>query len=401
MRRGGAAGVTRPRLAARLLLSHAFVVVVAVATVFVAGEAIAPLFLEAHQRDMVAMMRGPGHMLADEAMLDDLATAYRSALTQTLVWAALLATVVAVVVGSYVTQRLVAPLRALQAASRGIAGGRYAERLDERAPGEIGELAVTFNAMAASLAAAEGRREQVVTDLAHELRTPLSNLKGYVEAIEDGVLAPDADTTGAIARQVDRLEHLIADLDLLAKLDAGDARVQFERLQLQPLLRASAGAFKARFDEAGVRLSLSLPASGVAVRADPERLAQVLDNLLGNALRFTPAGGRVELAACALGSTVRVEVRDSGSGVPPELREAVFERFVRADPSRSRAEGGGSGVGLAIAKAFVERHGGVIGMQPNEGGGSVFWFTLPLLGDAHAPLDGPGTPPTDAGGAAG
>lgn len=361
-----------------------YLVVVAVATVgaLVAGEALAPFLLDRHMRSMGPMMGGGDPMAA---MTADLAEAYRSALTQSLAWAALVATAADAVVAWTVTRRVVGPLAALREASRAIATGNYGRRLDADAPGEIGDLAGTFNTMAASLEQGESIRRQLLGDLSHELRTPLSNLRGYLEALEDGVFTLDAATSAAMRRQVERLGRLIADLSLLSDLEAGEVPIAAARMDLAALVHESAAAFRARFEERGVDLAVDAP-SGLWVTADANRTAQVLENLLDNALRHTPSGGRVTVRARDGGAHARVEVRDTGPGVPEALREAIFRRLFRGDPARAAGEGEGSGIGLTIARELVTRQGGEIWVEgasdakagaPAGGGGACFVFTLP------------------------
>jgi len=362
-------------LMARVFAANLAVVAVAAVSAILAGWAFAPLLLERHVESMMRMSsHGPGF----ERMAADLDAAYRLALGQSIAWAVAIASVAAVVVAWAVTNRLVAPLRALREASSAIAAGRRGARLDVGAPGEIGELAVSFNAMATALDEADVVRRRLVTDLAHELRTPLSNLRGYVEALEDGVFEFDDDTRRALGRQVERLERLVTDLGALHDLEAGQVPLALERTDLAEVVRTGAAAVTARFAEREVELRVALPPQGVWVRADPVRTGQVLENLLDNALRHTPVGGRVDVAVSASPDVARVEVRDTGPGVAEHDREAVFHRLYRGDPSRPAGSGAGSGVGLTIAKALVERQGGAIGVDAAPGGGARFWFTVPV-----------------------
>jgi two-component system, OmpR family, sensor histidine kinase BaeS len=402
----------QPRRRSRSLLWRVFgsyLVVVAVATIgaLVAGEAFAPFLLDRHIRSMGPMMGHGGDPMA--AMTADLADAYRSALTQSLAWAALVATAVAAVVAWTVTRRVVGPLADLHAASRAIATGRYDRRLDADAPGEIGDLAGSFNKMAEALEQGEAIRRQLLSDLSHELRTPLSNLRGYLEALEDGVFTLDAPTSAALRRQVGRLERLVADLSLLSGLEAGEVPVEAAPMDLAALVGDSAAAFRARFEERDVALAVDAPAE-LRVNADANRTAQVLENLLDNALRHTPSGGRVTVRARPDGAFARVEVRDTGPGVPEALREAIFRRLYRGDPARAAAQGEGSGIGLTIARELVSRQGGAIWVEdagvpsagapsaappnaaapreraPAEGEGACFVFTLPRSGCDRARL---------------
>jgi len=365
---------------ARVFAANLTVVAVAAVSAILAGWAFAPLLLERHVESMMRMTsHGPGF----ERMAADLDAAYRLALGQAIAWAVAIASVAAVAVAWAVTSRLVAPLRALREASSEIAAGRPGARLDVDAPGEIGELAASFNAMATALDEADTVRRRLVTDLAHELRTPLSNLRGYVEALEDGVFEFDDDTRRALGRQVERLERLVTDLGALHDLEAGQVPLEAVDTDLVELVRTSAAAVNTRFADRAVDLAVAVPTEGVWVRADPVRTGQVLENLIDNALRHTPSGGRVEVEVAASTDEARVEVRDTGPGVEERDREAVFRRFYRADPARATGMGAGSGVGLTIAKALVERQGGAIGVDAAPGGGARFWFTVPVAAPVH------------------
>ena len=367
--RGGSRG-----LMVRVFAANLAVVAVAAVAALLAGLAFAPFLLERHLESMMhATTHGPGF----ERMAADLEAAYRLALAQSIGWAVAVATVAAAVVAWAVTARLVAPLRALQDASASIAAGRRGGRLDVHAPGEIGQLAATFDRMAEALDEAADVRKRLITDLAHELRTPLSNLRGYVEALEDGVLEFDEDSRAALGRQVDRLERLVADLATLHDLEAGVATIDLARTDLADLVRTGAAAVRTRFGEREVTLTVTAPDEGAWASADPVRTGQVLENLLDNALRFTPSEGGVEVEVSAPNDVVRVEVRDTGPGVPEHERDAVFRRLYRGDRSRAAGTGAGSGVGLTIAKALVERQGGTIGVDDAPSGGARFWFELP------------------------
>ena len=360
---------------ARVFAANLTVVAVAALSAILAGWAFAPLLLERHVESMMRMSsHGPGF----ERMAADLDAAYRAALGQSIAWAVAIASLAAVGVAWTVTNRLIRPLQALRDASTAIAAGRRGERLEEGAPGEIGELAASFNAMAAALDDADAVRRRLVNDLAHELRTPVSNLRGYLEALEDGVFELDDTTRGALRRQVERLARLVTDLGALHDLEAGQVPIDAVGTDLAELVRSGAAAVQARFAERGVALTLALPPEDARVHADAVRTGQVLENLLDNALRHTPSGGSVTVGVTPLAAAVRVEVRDTGPGVAEGERDAVFRRFYRGDPARSPDAGGGSGVGLTIAKALVERQGGAIGVDAAPEGGARFWFTLPV-----------------------
>ena len=360
----------------RFLPSYLLVVLVAAVTTFVAGEVVGTYFIDRHVDEMVRSLHSHTGEPID-AMVVDLESSYRQALTQSLLWAVAAASLAAGLVGLYVTRRIVWPLRALTRASHRIAGGSYEQRLDPGAPGEIGELAEAFNIMAGTLEQSEELRVQLLADVAHEFRTPLSNLRGYLEGLEDGVFDP-GELQAPLQRQVERLERLVNDLSLLSRVETGNLDLHSQPVDANGLLSEAAAEFSPRFAGKGVSLAVRPLDRALLVQADAERTLQVLANMLANALRFTPAGGQVELVALAKRAEVRFEVRDTGPGVPVGQQALLFRRFYRADPARGREDGSGSGIGLTLAKQLVERQGGEIGVVSESGKGSTFWFTLPL-----------------------
>ena len=360
-------------LLSRILVGQLVVIAVVAGGTLLAGWAFAPLLLERH---LDAMGHRGGQPPGFERMAATLETAYRRALTQSVGWATALATLLAGGVAWALAQRLVTPLRKLERASAEIAAGRRSVDLDLTAPGEIGALAISFQTMARSLAEAGTVRTQLVTDLAHELRTPLSNLRGYLEALEDGVFELDAPTRTALMRQVERLERLVSDLRSLHDAEADPSAVVTARFDVANLARSSTAAFAARYADKGVELQLDLDQASNAL-GDALRTAQVIENLLDNALRHTPSGGRVVVAVRSAKSAIEVSISDSGPGVNPDEREAIFRRLYRGDPARRSAGGGGTGVGLTIARALVERQQGQIAVGVAPEGGARFTFTLP------------------------
>lgn len=380
----------------RLLPSYLLVIAVGAATTFVAGESFAPFFLDRHVNSMMLTIHNHATEGMTQGMIVDLNAAYRRALTGSLSWAALVSIIAAALVGLFVTRRIVTPLRAMTRASRRIAGGSYQARLDTGVPGEIGDLATAFNTMAATLERSEEQRVALLADVSHEFRTPLSNLKGYVEGLEDGVFVLDDATLGACLRQLGRLERLVDDLSLLSRVETGQLELKPVRIDVGELLEQSREAFGARFKQKDIQLILDMPAAPLTVTADPERTTQVLANLVGNALRHTPTGGSVALQVVREGVTaVRFEIEDSGTGIAPEDLPHVFKRFYRGDKARRREEGDGSGIGLTLVKQLVERQGGRVGVENRPQGGARFWFTLPTVapaGDADSPLSSESSP---------
>ena len=256
-----------------------------------------------------------------------------------------------------------------------LARGDYSQPVPA-ASGELGELAAAFNGMAASLEANEQRRRDLIGDVAHELRTPITSVRGYVEGLAAGVFEPGPDAWRVLDEQTARLERLVDDLALLWQADSHDLRLDLAVLDGPALLADARERHRGLAGSRMVDLSLGSIVP-VQVRADPVRLAQVLDNLVGNALRYTPAGGRVELGLSIDGAAAVISVRDDGPGLTPEQAAWVFERFYRADPSRSRGAGG-SGLGLAITRSLVEAMGGSARVASDgPGRGTTFAVRLP------------------------
>jgi two-component system sensor histidine kinase BaeS len=297
---------------------------------------------------------------------------------RTIIIAGLTAGAVALVIAGLLAWSLVRPLRRLTAAAEGIAHGDLSQRVPVTSGDEVGELAATFNLMAGELEHAEKLRRNMTADVAHELRTPLSVIRGKLEGVLDGVYPATPQHIQPILESTELLTYLVEDLRLLAQAEAGQLTLEKRTVNLADLLWDAQVNYEPQASDQGVTLGLDLPPGLPHVMADWHRINQVLGNLLTNALRHTPTGGRVTLSANAATGQVRVMVVDTGAGIPAEDSPYVFDRFWRGEKSRSRV-GGGSGLGLAIAKQLVELHGGTIGAESAPGGGSEFWFTLPAV----------------------
>ncbi len=275
-----------------------------------------------------------------------------------------------------VSGRMLGPVRRLRAAARRLGSGDLSQRVPSPGQDEIGELGRSFNAMAEGLERAEQQRRSLIADVAHELRTPLSNIQGYLEAVKDGLVEPSPETIDTIADQASLLSHLVEDLRVLALAEAGSLRLDLQRVSLEPIVRAAVESFGPRAQAKGVELTLDAASDLPSIDADAARIAQVTGNLIENAVFQTPEGGMVRLSAEAEEGRVRVAVEDTGPGIEPDELERIFDRFYRVDPSRTRATGG-AGLGLTIARQLVEAHGGVIYAQSTPGIGSRFVFELP------------------------
>ena len=283
--------------------------------------------------------------------------------------------VVTIAVTVLAGRRFTRPLRALTAAAQRMRDGEVVARVQVKRRDEIGRLAGAFNDMAAARAQVERLRTDLISDIAHELRTPLSNIRGWLEAAEDGVAEADEVLVASLLEEAMQLHHIIDDLQDLAMADAGTLRLHRETVSVRELFAQVCAAHRARAEAAGVSL-VGEADEDLELRADPVRLRQVVDNLVTNAVRHTGAEGSVRLSAFADDSGLRVEVADTGTGISAEDLPHVFDRFWRAEKSRSR-QTGGSGLGLAIVRKLVEAHGGRVGVESVVGSGSVFWVRLP------------------------
>jgi len=281
-------------------------------------------------------------------------------------------------VGLVLSRGISRPLVELAKATQAVAAGDLSTRVPTHSPGEIGELAAAFNQMTQDLAQADKLRRNLTADVAHELRTPISVVRGKVEGILDGVYPATSEHLEPVLEEIKLLTQLVEDLGMLALAEAGQLALERQATNLGDLLQDAQVNFSPQAADRGVTLTLDLPTELPKVMVDRRRIAQVLGNLLTNALRHTPGGGYVTLSAAASERMVKVTVADTGKGIPSEDLPYIFERFWRGDKSRSRAAGG-TGLGLAIAKQLVEVHGGTISVESTPGQGSTFWFTLPTL----------------------
>jgi two-component system sensor histidine kinase BaeS len=377
----------RRHLSWKLFLSYLVVILVGIVVLASAAEFVVPTAFDRHMSAMADMM---GSQMMGMGM--DLFISFRSAVTEALAVAGIAASLAAVVVSLFVSRRVVLPVQEMMAASQRIADGHYDERVGvpstalRAGPGdaepdeldELSRLALSFNQMASRLERTEARRLELIGNVAHELRTPLSAIKGYMEGLIDGVLPAEAATFQQVFREADRLQRLVHDLQELSRVEAGTFELNLKPTAVADLVETVTDRMGRQFDEKAVALETDVPPDLSLVLADEDRIGQVLLNLVGNALQYTPSGGRVSLSARRKGKSVRVSVQDTGIGISPEHLSHVFERFYRVDKSRSRA-GGGSGIGLTIARHLVEAHGGQIeaaSSGPNQG--SAFSFTIPI-----------------------
>jgi signal transduction histidine kinase len=295
-------------------------------------------------------------------------------------WGGLLAIAISLLLTFILSRRILAPVKALTGAARRFGKGDFSHRVDFQDGGEMGELASSFNAMATDLERNERLRRNMVADIAHELRTPLSNLRGYLEAIRDGIVAPDEATIHSLSEEAASLARLVDDLQELSMADAGELKLVFQPDDISRLIKDTVIALQTEAAARKVILSADLPPALPEVNIDSYRIKQVLYNLLDNAVVHTGPEGRVMVKAWEDGDWVYVSVADTGEGIPAEDLPFIFERFYRVDKSRTRATGG-TGLGLTIAKRLVEAHGGTIDVRSRPGQGTIFTFSVPVLND--------------------
>lgn len=358
-------------LTTRLLISQiAVLVAMAVTMVVVAAIAGPPLF--------AAHLQEAGHPSPE--VLEHSVEAFNTAGTLALGMGLAIAATGAIVISVLITRRLRRSLVDLGEAASRISEGDYGLRVGAADSRELATLADGFNTMADKLAGVEGSRRRLLTDLAHEIRTPLASMEICVESLEDGAIEPGPEAWQILSSQIDRIARLADDLRQVSAAEEGRLNLRTSPKDAAELAEGAVLAARDGFERKGVELQLERQSGGaLLVDADPDRIGQVLANLLSNALRHTPAGGRVEVSVGDDDTEVVLEVADNGDGVPPEHLSRIFDRFYRVDAARDR-EHGGTGVGLAISRAIALAHGGeLIATSAGAGQGTTFTLRLPKL----------------------
>lgn len=373
-------------LRTKLFISYLALVLIGVATVFVVMSAFAPDFFINSMNSMMSgqgmgngMMGGQGS--SGSATTDSLNAAFRQALMQGLILATALAAVGALVLSYFVARQIARPVQQMLKATQRIGGGHYAERVVipvANTGDELGQLATSFNEMASALEQTERRRVELVGDVAHELRTPITTLTGYLEGLLDGVVEPSPETWAKLHTESLRLRRLVDDLQELSRAEARQIPLHAKSISPASIIGVAQERVESQYAEKGLELDIGALTGLPDVSADPDRAVQALTNLLTNALRYTPSPGRVEITVTREGNMLAFHVRDTGVGIAPENLPRVFERFYRVEKSRTRALGG-TGIGLTISKALVEAMRGTMRAESaGLGKGSMFTFTLPI-----------------------
>lgn len=358
-----------PGFATRLLVAQALVLGAGALTIWLVASAAGPSIFQDHLAEA-----GVTHTASETAHVEE---AFASALLLSVTVALVAAVGAALAVSWYFSHRIQESIAHVAGAAADIAAGDYAARVDDPGLGtEFSTLAATYNTLADRLERIETTRRRMLADLAHEMRTPLATIDAHLEALEDGVRDLDTITLEVLTSSTRRLRRLAEDMTAVSRAEEGNLRLDPRPVSAVDLAAAAVEAARDRYSDKGVGLTAGLQPAG-RVTVDPDRIGQVLGNLLDNALRHTPAGGTVTLGCRRAGPFVEYTVTDTGEGIAAEHLPHLFDRFYRADTARDRHHGG-SGIGLAIARALVAAHGGGIhATSPGRGGGATFTVRLP------------------------
>lgn len=356
----------------RLVVSHVAAVLVGVIAIVVVAEPLTHRFFNTHVANMGVtadmMAEAPGSMMSDlQASLND---SFRSAIAVALVISA----ITAIAASIFAARRLADPIEQISKAARSLAQGNYHERVDVRGETELAVLARDVNTLAKSLETTEQRRVELVNEVAHELRTPLSTIQGYMEGLLDRVFEPTDEVFAATAREASRLKRLASDLSNLSRVEEGAFNLHLEKADLAAIAADAAARLRPLFLEKNIIFSLEAT-EPLPVVGDEDRLSQVFTNVLGNAITYTDPGGAVTVVAETRGSTATVSVTDTGKGIDPDDLERIFDRFHRVDPHLP----GGTGVGLTVARSLIRNHRGDLTVESDgHDTGSRFVVSLPL-----------------------
>ncbi|MBA3073269.1 MAG: HAMP domain-containing protein [Anaerolineae bacterium] len=374
----------RTHLAWKVFLSYVLVVLVGAIILITAASLSVPAAFERHMASMNEVMNNANAMGNNQQMQSELFSQYTTAVYEAVTYAALAALIAAILASFFISRQVVTPMLHMMSLSQRIAEGEYQERL--ALPGgqqadqtdELGQLALRFNQMADKLEKTETIRRQLIGDVTHELRTPLTAVKGYLEGLMDGVLPADPETYEQIHSEIDRLQRLVNDLQELSRVEAGAFQLNLAPVPPERLIERIQSTLGRQFEDKNIQLVTDVEPGLPNLFVDKDRIIQVLTNLVGNALQYTPNGGKVSISVRREKSEILFAVKDTGIGISTEQLTFIFNRFYRTDKSRNRASGG-SGIGLTIAKALVQAHQGKIWAESNgEGKGSTFSFLIPL-----------------------
>ncbi len=376
--------IIRSHLGIKLFLSYFVVILVGMSVIGITTKFVTPAAYARHLSFMETQLgadsgMGQGQMMGQgRGMMSEFYNNFQATFNESLVIAVIAASLAALIVSFVFSRSILAPVSVMMYASQRIADGHYDERVQSRGNDELNQLAGSFNQMAEQLEQVENMRRRLIGDVAHELRTPLTAIKGYAEGLMDGVLPAASESYQQIHAESERLNRLVDDLQELSRVESRTAQLDVHPVDSAILINTVIKRLQYQFDEKRVTLTSNLPREPIQLLADEGRVIQILTNLIGNALQYTPENGTVAVSIVREKDEARISVRDTGAGIPPEHLAKIFDRFYRVDKSRARSRGG-SGIGLTIAKHLVEAHGGQIWAESaGENKGSVFVFTLPL-----------------------
>jgi two-component system, OmpR family, sensor histidine kinase BaeS len=374
------------RLSVRLTAGFLLAAVIGVAVVAILAYRATSNDFRSYISDIEAMQRmmgGTGGMMGDSwtgnswmGMTSQPALDFVSNLGRTLWIAGLVGVLLAIILGGLFARYIVAPLGEVTVAARRVAGGDFLQSVKARGSSELTELGESFNKMAETLKRDRDLRQNIVADIAHELRTPLSVLQANIEAMQDGVMENNPESLESLHQETVTLARLIEDLRTLSLAESGQLKFNLKATDMKELAPKVVDGMQTQFAARRISMSLEAPEILTPVSADPDRIEQVLRNLLTNALHYTPEGGRVAVKLDPDGDGLTVSVTDTGIGISPDDLPRLFDRFYRVDRSRTRSTGG-TGLGLAIVKQLVEAHGGRVWATSEVGKGSTFFFHLP------------------------
>ena len=374
----------RTHLTWKVFLSYLLVVFIGGVVLITAASLSVPAAFERHLVSMNEIVISGNIAGNNEQMVSDLFSQYNKAVLEAVTYAALAALVGAVLASFLISRQVVTPTLRMMSLSKRIAEGEYEERLslpDGQQAGqidELGRLALSFNQMADKLEKTETMRRELIGDITHELRTPLTAVKGYLEGMMDGVFPADPETYQQIHSEIDRLQRLVNDLQELSRVEAGAFQLMLMPVSPASLIERIQNTLGRQFEEKNIQFEIDIEPNLPDINVDKDRIIQVLTNLVGNALQYTPSGGKVTLLVRREPSDLLFSVTDSGIGISADQIPLIFNRFYRTDKSRTRTSGG-SGIGLTIARALVKAHQGKIwAVSMGEGKGSTFSFQIPL-----------------------
>jgi len=365
------------RLVVRLIASHAIVAVLGATATYLIVRQLAPNLF-----DQNMMHAGNGQMMGQPQNGAALRGQFADAVDQALLVGTLVGAAAAALFGSLAAFGLVRPLNRLRTATGEMARGRYAAPVPVPRERELADLVTDVNTLGQALATTEQRRVRLIGEVAHEMRTPLTVIDGYVEAMIDGVMPASAEKLGEVSEEVRRLRRLSENLSALSRAEEGRVDLDLRSGDLDEVIHAAAERLRPQAEDAGLALELVVADRPVVAVVDRDRVAQVVTNLVGNAIRATPGGGRVTVTCRREGDWGVIEVADTGEGLAAEDLDRVFERFYRVPGRRSVGQDAGSGIGLTIARGIVRAHGGeLVARSEGPGRGTSFVARLPLAQD--------------------